>query len=225
MGPSKFHLLPASTRENTRPSYAGSDSHGTRINAERDPRNKNRQKDRPHHQVCFNYLQYKNILLLTQPTADSCVHAIDNRWPEVSVNDNTFVLASSVNSNIENIIASGITPAPPQFVFKTEPVHEWCYYYQKADLARQNGNWEEIAKLDQDVMKLHLSPRDSIEWMPFLQAYAVLGDMEKVEKLGKLIKKEEFYAQQSCRNMHAFYDQGYVLQPEMQTLIDTLFCH
>ncbi len=168
---------------------------------------------------------YKNILLLTQPTTDSCVHTIDNKWPEVSVDDNTFVLASSVNSKIENIITSGVAPTPPKFVFGTEPAHEWCYYYQKADLARQIGNWEEIAKIDQEAMKLSLAPRDAVEWMPFLQAYAMLGDTERVEQIAKIIKKDEFYEQQSCQNLRAFSQNGHTLQPEMQTLIDTLFCH
>jgi len=169
--------------------------------------------------------KYKNILLLTQPTANSCVHAIDNRWPENSVNDSTFVLASSINSRIENIRPGGVTPIPPKSVFRTEPSHEWCYYYQKADLARQNGNWQEIAKIEQEATKLQLSPRDAIEWMPFLQAYSVLGDVDKVGKIAKTIKKEDFYTQQSCQNMRSFQQQGHTLQPEMLTLIDTLFCH
>jgi len=135
------------------------------------------------------------------------------------------VLASSVNSKIENIITSGVAPTPPKFVFGTEPAHEWCYYYQKADLARQIGNWEEIAKIDQEAMKLSLAPRDAVEWMPFLQAYAMLGDTERVEQIAKIIKKDEFYEQQSCQNLRAFSQNGHTLQPEMQTLIDTLFCH
>ena len=60
--------------------------------------------------------------------------------------------------------------------------------------------------------------------MPFLQAYSVLGDADKVEKIAKAIKKEDFYKQQSCQNLQAFQQQEYILQPEMQTLIDTLFC-
>ena len=183
-----------------------------------------RKTDRIIKYVSITY-NYKNILLLTQPTADSCVHAIDNRWPEISVHDSTFVLASSVNSRIENINPSGVTPIPPKPVFRTEPAHEWCYYYQKADLARQNGNWKEIADIEQEAEKLLLSPRDAIEWMPFLQAYAVLGDVEKAGKIAKAIKKEDFYTQQACQNMRAFQQQEQGIQPEMLTLIDTLFCH
>jgi hypothetical protein len=61
-------------------------------------------------------------------------------------------------------------PAPP---FDREPSHGWCYFYEKAELARQIGDWEE-------VMSLHASgpgqPEDALEWFPFIEAEARAGD-------------------------------------------------
>jgi hypothetical protein len=121
-------------------------------------------------------------------------------------------------------MTSGVAPAPPPYVFGEEPEHDWCFYFQQADLARQNGNWEEVIRIDKKINKLGISPGDPIEWTPFLQAYAVLGDAEGIRQIAKLVKKEEFYKEQSCQNLRALGQHGFSLQPEMENLIEVLFC-
>ena len=167
---------------------------------------------------------YKNILILTQPSEKTCVHALDNRWAGVSSYDNTFVLAGSKNSNIENIVKNSSAVAPPPYLFGSEPEHDWCYYFQKADYARQNGDWEEVIKMDQGAVALGLAPQDAIEWMPFLQAYSIAGNMERVRQIARLVKKDVFYKQQACQNLQALSQNGYSLSPEMNMMVDQLFC-
>jgi hypothetical protein len=171
--------------------------------------------------IAYNY---ENVLVLTQPSSVSCMHALDNKWPGISIYDDYFILAASKNSKIENIMTSGVAPAPPPYVFGEEPEHDWCFYFQQADLARQNGNWEEVIRIDKKINKLGISPGDPIEWTPFLQAYAVLGDAEGIRQIAKLVKKEEFYKEQSCQNLRALGQHGFSLQPEMENLIEVLFC-
>jgi len=33
-------------------------------------------------------------------------------------------------------------------------VHGWCYYYQKANLARQQGDWEQVIALGREAEKM-----------------------------------------------------------------------
>ncbi len=118
---------------------------------------------------------YKNQLIITQPSQNSCVHVLDPRWPDLSIHDQPFIHAAYQNSKIENILVDGDFHELPVYGFDIELPHEWCYYYQKADLARQQGGWEEVARLGDEAQKLNFNPDDQIEWMPFLQAYAFLG--------------------------------------------------
>ncbi|MEO8355722.1 MAG: hypothetical protein ABI621_07395 [Chloroflexota bacterium] len=169
-------------------------------------------------------LNYKNQLILSQPSGNSCVHALDPRWPDISIHDQSFIHASVQNSKVENILVDGIAPTPPAYAFGSELPHGWCYYYQKADLARQQGDWEAVARLGDEAQKLDLHPNDQIEWMPFLQAYAFLDNSKQVKGMSTRINTEPFYRGQACRNFDSMSDFGYPLSPEMQRYVDGLFC-
>ena len=167
---------------------------------------------------------YKNLLILSQPSEGACMHAIDARWPDISIYDQPLLHASFQNSKIENIDANGESPVPPTYPFGAELLHEWCYYYQKADLARQRGDWQEVAHLGDEAQKLGYHPNDQAEWMPFLQAYAFLGHQKQVKGISTRINTEPFYKQQACMNLSAMAEHGYPLPSEMQSYINELFC-
>ena len=167
---------------------------------------------------------YKNQLIMTQPSQASCVHALDPRWPDLSVYDQSFIHAAYQNSKIGNIITDAAYHQLPAYSFGPELPQGWCYYYQKADLARQQGDWDEIARLGNEAQKLDLHPNDQIERMPFLQAYAFLGNEKQVKGLSTRINIEPFYRQLACRNLNAMVENGYPFSPEMQNYTDELFC-
>ncbi len=169
-------------------------------------------------------MDYKNQLILSQPSDASCVHALDPRWPDISINDQPFIHASVRNAHVENIIVNAEAPTPLVYAFGSEPPHEWCYYYQKADMARQSGDWKEVARLGDEAQKLGLHPDDQIEWMPFLQAYVFLEDQKQVKGISTRINTERFYKQQACTNLTTMPELGYSLQPEMSNYVNELFC-
>ncbi len=171
----------------------------------------------------FN-LNFRNFIILTQPTQQSCVHVIDNRWVALSTADDIHVIAGASKSNIENIITSGDTPFLVPTLFGKEPAHNWCYYYQKADLARQIGDWEEVVTIFEKANEQGLHPNDQIELIPFVQAYAFLGDAKVVKQLSTRINTEAFYQYQACNILNSMGEHGYPLSPEMQGKIDELFC-
>lgn len=167
---------------------------------------------------------YKNQLILTQPLGNSCVHALDPRWPDLSIHDQPFIHASYQNSKIENIVTDTEPPELPPFGFGAELPREWCFYYQKADLARQQGDWEEVARLGDEVREHDFNPNDQIEWMPFLQAYAFIGNERQVKAISTKVNTEPFYRQLACQNLSAMGKHGFPLAPEMQNFVDELFC-
>jgi hypothetical protein len=161
---------------------------------------------------------------LSQPSEISCVHALDPRWPDISIQDQPFIHASVQNSNVENIDVNGTPPIPLIYAFGMEPAHDWCYYYQKADLARQSGDWKEVVRLGNEAQKLGLHPDDPIEWMPFLQAYAFVGDAKQVKGISTRINTERFYKQQACTNLTAMPELGFPLPAEISNDVNELFC-
>ncbi len=64
-----------------------------------------------------------------------------------------------------------------------EPEQRWCYYYQKADLARQQGDWETVARLGDEAFAIPFQPDDPYEYLPFIEAYARLGRVKDARLL------------------------------------------
>jgi hypothetical protein len=68
-----------------------------------------------------------------------------------------------------------VTPGkgqPDMYWFGQEPAHDWCYYYEKADLARQQGDWQKIIQLGDQAAGRGLSPLGWEEQFPFIEAKA-----------------------------------------------------
>jgi hypothetical protein len=85
------------------------------------------------------------------------------------------------------LIQSGANPParPPQAYFGAEPDPSWCYYFEKADLARQNGNWQEVTRLGDLAFQLNtrLYEVNAPELLPFIEGYADTGNWVKAREL------------------------------------------
>ena len=91
-------------------------------------------------------------------------------------------------SNLERIKIEEPSPiSPPRDIFGPEPEHTWCYYYEKADLARQNGDWQSVARLGDEAKTDNLSPSDPVEWILFVEGYVRTGDWKTAQTLSKKI--------------------------------------
>lgn len=167
---------------------------------------------------------FGNVLVMTQAGENSCVRLLDGRSPDLSIGDPHKILLIAPHSELDNVITSEDQPVPPASIFGSEPEHDWCFYYQKADLARQRGDWEEVARLGAEAEKLGLHPNDQIELMPFLQAYAFLEDQKQVKGISTRINTQLFYKEQACNHLNSMTDHGYPLSAEMQSFVDELFC-
>jgi hypothetical protein len=81
------------------------------------------------------------------------------------------------------------TANPPKQLGK-EPEHGWCYAYEKAELSRQAGDWETIATLGDQAWESGLEPGHPIEYLPFIQGYANIGNMEQVHRLMEIVLQD-----------------------------------
>jgi hypothetical protein len=171
------------------------------------------------------YPDYSNVLVISQANSNSCVHVLNGQGAEESRFEDHDVLLVASKSVIANVLTDESSHIPPAAIFGTEPQHGWCYYFQKADLARQSGNWNAIVRLGNELHKKGLRPNDQIEWMPFLLAYAMSDDQKEVSTLSKLINTDKYYQQQACQIMTRMSLEDRPFSPEMEMQIQNLFCH
>ena len=166
------------------------------------------------------YKNYRRLLVLTQPTVKSCVHVIDGTQPEYSSREQSLAQIIGPYSSLEYILTKEPAPTPPIIVFGPEPEHNWCYFYQKASLARQREAWDEVQSLGDEVLAKNLVPGDLIEWMPFLQAYAQQGNVERLDELAPNVVTDPYVAQQACRILGGLPN----LTQRVFDVIDSQYC-
>jgi hypothetical protein len=72
---------------------------------------------------------------------------------------------------------------PDPDIFGPEPDHTWCYYYEKADLARQLEGWEQVTRLGDEAINAGYAASDPKEWFVFIVGYGLTGNVDQAAAL------------------------------------------
>jgi hypothetical protein len=151
---------------------------------------------------------FNNLLLISLPSDNSCAHLLDGSLPVYSESDSLLIQRVGGYSHIDRIVTSGEAHLPPTAIFGAEPAHGWCYYYQKAALARQEGNWKEVGRLYDEIIAKNLRPGDQSEWVPYIEGLVNQGRAEEAKALvNKEIKGREGLRYPLCSSLSK--DPGY----------------
>jgi hypothetical protein len=156
----------------------------------------------------FRSLNFKgvtdnSIILHYDPTHGNCwwlLNAIDQENPFISTQEKEWAAYAALN-RIEN---PSQYPTPDADLFGQEPSHNWCYFYQKAELASQYGQWDKVSSLGDDARRLGYEPTaDSAnsprEWIPFIKGYALSNRLEEAADLTlKSIQLDPKYQPMLC---------------------------
>ncbi len=108
---------------------------------------------------------------------NACVRVLDPIYagdPKFSETINALIDIS----NPDTIINEG-DQTPDPAIFGEEIQHSWCYFFEKADLARQKQDWQAILKLRSEAESAHLKPALGAEYLPFIEAFARTGQWEE----------------------------------------------
>ncbi len=73
----------------------------------------------------------------------------------------------------------------PLSLYGDGPTHGWCYYFEKADLARQQGDWQKVVKLGEQAFSTGDYPNDPLERFVFIEGYAHSGNWKRAAQLSK----------------------------------------
>ncbi len=133
------------------------------------------------------FLGSTSQMLVFYHSGDSCLHILDSERDASSPLYPADLQAAAALSRLDRIETNPQKAAtPPQKVFGNEPEHTWCYYYEKAELARQQGDWQTAARLGDEGLSL-FSPEEPLELSVLIEAYAHTGRWEDAEQTAQEI--------------------------------------
>jgi hypothetical protein len=144
---------------------------------------------------------------------------IDLSQVELSSGEDPRIAAIAEHSETEHILTDGSFQTPPAIPFGQEPDHGWCYFYEKAAYARQQGDWIEVARLAKEANSRRLLAGDPVEWMPFLQAHAYFDHISQLEQIAPLASADPVVAEQVCLIL-----TGMQLKAATEDEVKRLFC-
>ena len=140
----------------------------------------------------FRSLNFKgntdnSIIFHYNPSHGNCwwlINAIDQENPFISTQEKEWAAYAALNriESPEQVLT------PDEDLFGKEPSHNWCYFYQKAELASQYEQWDQVSSLGDDARNQGYEPTaDSAnsprEWIPFIKGYALSNRLEEAADL------------------------------------------
>ena len=122
--------------------------------------------------------QYPSCFKVLDPEIDIYNPNIDSLSKEALFLSNTTLISKSVKQ---------INQKQVENIFGKAPQPNWCYFFEKADLARQFNDWYELKEISTEVIDRELFPRDNREWFPFIEGYAHNYDWDSAVALSRSI--------------------------------------
>lgn len=71
----------------------------------------------------------------------------------------------------------------PEAIFGPQPEPGWCIYYERAELARQRGDWQAVATIGDRAFQSNDPPREPLERLPFILGYGYTGQWKRAAEL------------------------------------------
>jgi hypothetical protein len=130
------------------------------------------------------------VIVIHMPQ-NGCLRVLDPaRGDETTYGRQSRFLVDAIPlSDPSNIIVD--TDQTAKLPFLSEPDHTWCYYFAKAELAYQKGDWNQVVDLINEAISLGYKPEDPFEWLTYIEAQALTANIEYAEKLSKDLFKED----------------------------------
>ena len=136
----------------------------------------------------FNGNSKQMLLLDFNPELQRCLWILQPQDTNLRlVSDDVRKLAAG--SDISLIKQTEIEPTLPKEIYGETNTQTWCYYFEKADLARQYGQWDEIVRLWDEAKATGERPDNGFEYIPFIEGLGHTGDWEQVKEMTKFAKR------------------------------------
>lgn len=123
-------------------------------------------------------------LIIYHKEADQCIWFLSSRDVHNSEIPEAMRQLAELADYTRIETAPSATQKWPENIFDLEDERSsWCYFYQKAGLAQQIGNWDEVIDLWKQAQKGNYAPKYGYEMLPFIEAYAMQQNWEQAARL------------------------------------------
>lgn len=180
----------------------------------------------PIRRVTFRGSTSQALVIYMPP--NGCLRVLDpGRGDQITYGRQSRFLVDAIPlSDLSNIITDPGQPAQPPFF--PEPEHTWCYYFAKAELARQQGDWEQVITLVDEARELGYEPEDPFEWLTYIEAQAFAGDLKVAEKVsGNAFKQDSGIRKGLCevwKRVQAQGTHGSEAEARLQQILSDFQC-
>ncbi|MBS1250641.1 MAG: hypothetical protein MAG431_02235 [Chloroflexi bacterium] len=119
-----------------------------------------------------------------------------------------------------------LDPEPPTKLFyplsKYPQPKDWCYYFEKAALARQREDWVEITRIGAIALNQFESTDYPSEYIPFIEGYAHMNQWEQAKTITyKALEINESITPMLCKTWDRIVDSTPATQERNQILEKT----
>jgi hypothetical protein len=133
--------------------------------------------------VWFAGSSLDGLTIYFEPDTGSCLRVLSPKQADLPFLPDLTAEAAEV-SNQERILTDEVySSAALDLIFGSTEELTWCDLFQRAELAQQRGDWEEILDLERQVIELGLEPNERLEWFVFIEAHVQIGDWIGAEML------------------------------------------
>jgi hypothetical protein len=149
----------------------------------------------PNHKITYDFRTYRfdgstNQALLIGGNNSGCLRVIDDELTPVPSFVDLYpkpMLDAAFISNLDVITTTDRVISPPNHLFGNEPIHTWCYFFEKAELARQSKNYKQAFDLLKQANAQGYYPKDLTEWYPYIDSALHLGYVDEAAELSSTI--------------------------------------
>ncbi len=155
-----------------------------------------------------------DMVIIYQP-GDGCLQLIDPRYasPEAYPGLPQNLADKFDMSNISQVEQNGDNMAEPAPYFGAEPDRNWCYYFEKAELARQFGDWDEVIVNYETASSAGFTALQPVENLVFIETFTRLGNVERAGRLTEAVLAQD---RSLCRAVLATWERALAASPEIQ---------
>ena len=122
----------------------------------------------------------------------ACLRVLDPIIDAIkTVNDEGLIKAAAFSdlARIQMLPGNPESPAPLPAILGNPPTGSWCYFYERADLFRQLGQWYNILKIWDQAKEKTVQSKFDGELGPFVEAFARSADWDQAARLTPISAK------------------------------------
>jgi hypothetical protein len=180
----------------------------------------------PIRRVSFHGSTSQALVIYMPP--NGCLRVLDPaRGDEITyARQSRFLVDAIPLSDLSNIIVD--TDQTAKISFVPEPERTWCYYFAKAELSRQQEDWDQVIQLIEEARSFGYEPEDPLEWLTYIEAQALTSKLEAAERLSRDVFKQENGTRRGlCQLWNRLQVQGSIEiegEPHIDQMVSELEC-